>query len=856
MQISRAALLVLAVLVAGCGHGSGGQKQETDALLENLRSGGTQHRAHAARRLGELQAEAAVGALTEALRDREEQVRLAAIEALGRIGTRETIQPLCGTLKSQAWTERRAAAEALGAVGDVACVTPLVSMLGDENSAAAGATVQSLIAIGAPAVEPLMEVVRASAIEIESWPPAEEARTEVDVSNEKKANKKPTKGKEDPAREAGVVGSPVPVDPETTRRRAVIEKIERAVYALGEIGDRRAVEVIRPLLELPHDTLSVTAAVGLSKLGELQAVEFLVDRLGAADPVAETMARSALERMGTTALEPLCRAASEGPTDQRRAAVKLLARLDDPRVLSPLLAVSVDSDGRVRSMAEQALQSRLALDAALDQLLEALDHENPSIRRTALTLIGKSGQSFPVDAVTPLLEDEDPVIRAAAAGLLGQQQEGKITIEPLARLIDDEDERVRFAAAAALSAMGDRRANGMFLEVVKTGDVTHPYFASAVKALGDTAERRATDHLLPLLTKEVPKDRDQARRLAAPIEEARRAAVKALGRIGDRRATRPIARLIEADTVQRGVPYVEVGEALGRLGDPAAFDPLVKFLQTASFRTHGAIRRPAMHALVKIDPRRAVDALTDQLLHHVDPVDFEQNRDICLIFAELKHPRTIATLAERLASDAPEQRRDAARALIEVVRANVPEAVAAMEEVSAGGRAGIASALAEIGQPAHRPLVEALESDSAKIRHGAAWAVGETGDPELGEALLPLVEDEHTEVRAAAAWSLGQLEYEPACDALIGLLADTETKPRMSAAHALGSFKAQRVVAALVAAWGDADAQVRREVLRALMRTGSPDGRKILQRALEDEDTGVRALAARIVKDIARHTPK
>jgi HEAT repeat protein len=399
--------------------------------------------------------------------------------------------------------------------------------------------------------------------------------------------------------------------------------------------------------------------------------------------------------------------------------------------------------------------------------------------------------------------------------------------------------------------MGDRRANDMFLDVVKTGDVTHPQFVTAIRALGDTSDQRATDHLLPLLTKKVPKDRNEARRLAKPIERARAAAVRALGQIGDRRAVRPIARLIEGD-VRRGVPYVEVGEALGRLGDPAAFNTLVEFLQKASFRTHGAIRRPAMRALVQIDPERAVDALIDQLLNHVDPVDFEQNRDICLIFAELKDPRTIATLAERLATDAPEQRRDSAQALIAVVGANIPESIAAMEEVSAGGRAGLASALAEIGEAAREPLVDALKSESAKIRHGAAWAIGETQDPNLADNLLPLVEDDHAEVRAAAAWSLGQLEYQPAIDALIGLLDDPETKPRRSAANALGSFKDERVVTALLAAWDDPEPQVRTEVLLAIMRTESPEARDVLRKALEDEDADVRAIATRIVKDVAR----
>lgn len=185
-RVTWARFVILTVLVAGCGRGSGGQKKEADLLLENLRSGGTQYRAHAARRLGELKDEGAIGPLTEALRDTEEQVRLAAIEALGQIGTSKVIEPLCWALKSQAWTERRAAAEALGAVGAAASVAPLIAMLADENAGAAGAAVQSLIAIGEPAVEPLVELVRSTKAEIESWPPLDEPPAEPEEPAEEK----------------------------------------------------------------------------------------------------------------------------------------------------------------------------------------------------------------------------------------------------------------------------------------------------------------------------------------------------------------------------------------------------------------------------------------------------------------------------------------------------------------------------------------------------------------------------------------------------------------------------------------------------------------------------------------------
>lgn len=93
----------------------------------------------------------------QALRHREPRTRSTAARLLGRLGDPRALDPLCGLLRDESHEVQRAAANALGTIGDARAVGPLAAVLGDRDSWARDEAAGALAAIDDPAaVEPLL----------------------------------------------------------------------------------------------------------------------------------------------------------------------------------------------------------------------------------------------------------------------------------------------------------------------------------------------------------------------------------------------------------------------------------------------------------------------------------------------------------------------------------------------------------------------------------------------------------------------------------------------------------------------------------------------------------------------------
>ncbi|WP_298667439.1 HEAT repeat domain-containing protein, partial [uncultured Methanofollis sp.] len=131
-------------------------------------------------------------------------------------------------------TVRWKAAEALGAVGGDAAVAPLVGALGDGDEDVCDVATSSLVAIGGPAVEPLIDALRMK----ERW--------------------------------------------------------FCAVAALGEIGDVAA-PALRSALSRKNRWVRIGAAMILAEEGDRQGTDALIAALSDADPDVRDAAREILE---------------------------------------------------------------------------------------------------------------------------------------------------------------------------------------------------------------------------------------------------------------------------------------------------------------------------------------------------------------------------------------------------------------------------------------------------------------------------------------------------------------------------------------------------------------------------------
>jgi HEAT repeat protein len=168
-------------------------------------------------------------------------------------------------------------------------------------------------------------------------------------------------------------------------------------------------------------------------------------------------------------------------------------------------------------------------------LLMALTQDaSPDIRRTAIESLGKIGDRSALPAVSPLLADPVPVVRAAAAQALGRMarpEDGDV-ISAMARALEDPSDSVKQAAALAI---GDIEPSPRQLtsarDLLRSSDVRVRRATVYALLLLDTGQ--VVEWLLPLLDD--------------PDQEVRQGAVAALGLSGDARAATALRKPLAQD---------------------------------------------------------------------------------------------------------------------------------------------------------------------------------------------------------------------------------------------------------------------------------------------------------------------
>lgn len=200
---------------------------------------------------------------------------------------------------------------------------------------------------------------------------------------------------------------------------------EEAARALGELGDRRAVN---PLIELLGDDnryVRREAAKSLGKIGDEHAIPALINALKDEDRYGREGAAEGLGGMGEKAFSSLIRAIK-------------------------------DEDWHVRMGA--AIAFRIIGDKnALKVLIPAMKDENRFVRREVIKSLGRIGDHSVIDTLIAALKDPDRSVRLRAVSALSKCNDKRV-IEPLIEALNDEDSGVRLRVIRALEEIDDPRA--------------------------------------------------------------------------------------------------------------------------------------------------------------------------------------------------------------------------------------------------------------------------------------------------------------------------------------------------------------------------------------------------------------
>ena len=660
--------------------------------------------------------------LAKPLGDSDKQIRIAAVEALRQVGDAASGY-LIRTLGDEDTAIRAAAAEALGEIGNPQAVPVLIRMLRDDDSEIRMASATALGGIRDTfSINPLIRLFEDEDEGVRSA--AALALADMEIS----------------------VMIPALMEASESENKVICISVAEA---LGNINDP---EVITPLITLLNDSnedVRESAVRAFAHPGNL-----VTEKITALVSLLEDRQDRNRRLLALDAL---------GEITDERAGLFILRAADDPdRAVSEKAVDVLDHRQRMRpgnGREEKEIISRLIRDLGSDES----DQRTEARRR--LVRAGRPA----TDQLTDALERANPTLRKEITGVLTAM--GESVLDEIIRATGDRNrsDQTRIALMAVLSRFPHRRtaeATGRIL----SGDENTGIRMAAAEALGEMGGPHIVDALSNALT-----DRER---------DVRMMAVEILAASGQKGAVNPLIRTIKEET-DISEP---AAEALARLGR-VAVGPLLRELRMGSQEWRLKVAR----ILENIGWEPATG--TDRLYYQIATGNFEDVRSLDPILDAIRSCdddiRTAATealgdmghlavslLVPVLNSGKNRDRARAAEALGYAGEEAIPPLIGALSDRSSGVRAKAAGGLETAGwKPVNqkeKALIYIANGEFKKLRdcRGA------------GSMLTSLLSDTDSRVRASAVRAL-DLREDGITELISGLLEDPSPDVRREAAEAL-----------------------------------------------------------------------
>lgn len=319
-----------------------------------------------------LQNKCDVKGLVKALQHKEWTIRRDAAIALGNIGDSHAVEPLSEVYKNEcifegSYAVREATVTAIGKIGDNSAIKFLLDALGDRHEGVRHTAISALIGIGDTVVTPLGELAMSKDVSDDTM----EATIEI-------------LGKIGGTRSVEILASLLLME----ARESLLTAKEKAAVALGQIGDRRAVEPLIAALT-KRDTVPDT------RNGIFIGSEYMEVGTRGYDPVRKSAAL-ALIKIGKSSVEPLIALLKDKNSPGRLKAAEALGEIKDSRAVEPLIEALKDSSGWVKIEAAKAL-GKLRNRQAIEPLIEVIKKDKDYRREAAKALKAITGQKFGED---------------------------------------------------------------------------------------------------------------------------------------------------------------------------------------------------------------------------------------------------------------------------------------------------------------------------------------------------------------------------------------------------------------------------------------------------------------------------
>jgi HEAT repeat protein len=759
--------------------------------------------------------------LARELRSCDPATRVEAVHQLAPLQSPDTLGPLGSAMGDDDWRVRRAAVRALAAREGAVLVDALIAALreGHKDFSVLSSALQLLTMTGVDVtgalirllgdVDPDLRIQAALALGAQRKPEAVSALLaaldDADVNVRFHA-----------IEAIGKLGPIAAVEPlaRIAESRDFFLAFP-AIEALVQINDPSIAPTLASLLTDPM--LAGAAAEALGRVGDEGTVEPLVDALSFPDvPViavvnalasihrryqplsggAELIEDMARQRLHADGVQRVIHAVSRASGDSLRNAIVVCGWLRDPAVPMALARLLGTADVH-REMVEALARHGAPV---VDLLIEQLDSEDPTARRTAVVALGRIGDRKAVPSLLRVLEQGDALLVPVAAALarLGDTR----AFMPLLGLLGHPQAAVRQTVIGALNSIGHP---AMASEILARLEDPDPLVRdSAVKVAGYFGYHDCIEPVLALC-----RDTDEGVRcsalshlpyfddsrtfdvlssaLANGTPRARGAAAQALGAV-DGAPSRDLLHRALGDTE----PWVRyfAATSLAKIGDAASVPELARVVG-GDPAEH--VRVAAIEAVGLIGGAEAVQILEPLVANDAG----ESGHAAARVIGRLPGDGVIDTLRAALRSADPLRRAATAEAL--GVRAT-EEAAAALEWTAS------ADADAAVTRAALGGLTTIANSSNTQASRRA-----------VGGIVATLTDPERCEWGLAAVSRLSA----PAIVFLAELLGADDPHTRRAVVGALGRLAHPAASAVLRSALGDADPVVRRQAVAALTRLGT-----------------------------------
>ena len=254
-------------------------------------------------------------------------------------------------------------------------------------------------------------------------------------------------------------------------RSGMPELKREAAAMLARIKDPQAGVALVGLLEDGEEAVRKAGATALEQMAGVLDAETASALVALLPRTREADSRQLVTHLigaVPTAVAPLCEMMGHPDPDAQVAAATMLDHLLDPRSIDAF----IDAMGQpaVRDIAVGTLKKMGAIRERIDESFNALrDVEGASEREEARmsTVINLLGIGRPsVEILIEYLEDDDWLVREAAADLLGKIGDVRAVDPLMKRLAMDQDTGVKELAIKALGLIGDARPTQLYLESI------------------------------------------------------------------------------------------------------------------------------------------------------------------------------------------------------------------------------------------------------------------------------------------------------------------------------------------------------------------------------------------------------